>query len=161
MFAKIVAVATAAAAAVTLSATTASAAPRKTTKAKAVKVVSFEQRLNDAVNRVPGARSATWIVADKGAWGATDLSRGVVYIAPRTPATRILDVVRHEWVHVQQGRIYGGIDAARAGLAHVGGIEIIADCGAKALGAKWTHYTKRCNAAQVSASKRVLAGQPG
>ncbi|HET9140449.1 hypothetical protein [Actinophytocola sp.] len=120
---------------------------------------SFAERLNAAVAAVPGAGSATWVVADKGSWGATDLSRGVVYIAPRTPANRLLDVVRHEWVHVAQGRIYGGIGAAKTALAHVGGIEVVADCGAKLQGARWTHYTKTCTPAQTAAARQILSGQ--
>jgi len=120
---------------------------------------SFGGQLDAAVAKVPGASSATWIVEDKGAWGATDLAAGVVYVAPRTPANRLLDVVRHEWVHVQQGRVYGGIAKAKSALASVGGIEVVADCGAKLLGAGWTHYVKACTPEQTAAAKHVLAGR--
>ncbi|MFL6141452.1 MAG: hypothetical protein ACJ72N_06220 [Labedaea sp.] len=122
--------------------------------------VTFTQRVDAAVAKVPGASSATWIVQDRGAWGATDLGAGIVYIAPRTPAGRVLDVVRHEWVHVQQGRVYGGIAQARTALAPWGGVEIVADCGAKALGATWTNYIKRCSPAQTAAARNIIAGRP-
>ena len=94
-----------------------------------------------------------------GAWGATALETGTVYIAPRVPCNRLRDVILHESVHVMQGRVYGGYDAASSGLAAYGGIEINADCGAKLLGASWTNYTSRCSAAQSQAARAILAGR--
>ena len=108
---------------------------------------------------MPGAGSAQWRVRDTGAWGATNLSTGTVYIAPRTPPARLLDVVRHEYMHVLQGRAYGDIRSAGAALAAVGGIEVNADCGALAMGASWTNYVRSCTPLQASAALRILAGQ--
>jgi hypothetical protein len=167
MFTSIVAVILAASSTVTsvapidadLAPTRRSTAVRSHVLSKKPAKMTFAQRVDAAVARVPGASSATWIVQDRGAWGATDLGAGVVYIAPRTPASRVLDVVRHEWVHVQQGRVYGGMAPARDALAPWGGIELVADCGAKALGARWTNYIKRCSPAQTAAARNILAGQ--
>ena len=119
----------------------------------------FAQRLDAAIAQVPGASSATWIVADRGGWAATDLATGVVYVSPHTPANRLLDVVRHEWVHVQQGRVYGGFAQADKALAPLGGIEVVADCGARTLGAGWTKYIKHCSPQQTAAATSILAGR--
>jgi len=104
--------------------------------------------------RLPG----TWIVQDRGAWGATDLNTGTVYIAPRTPLSKLSSVMYHESVHVLQGRVFGGRSGADAGLATYGGIEAVADCGARMLGATWTNYVQHCSAAQNHAASAILRG---
>lgn len=101
----------------------------------------------------------TWVVRAQGHWGQTNLSTGVVSIAPTTPANRLRDVMWHEAVHVRQHQVYGSYAATRAGLASYGGMEAVADCGAKLMGARWTGYTSQCSAAQTQAARDLLAGR--
>jgi hypothetical protein len=116
----------------------------------------WQSVFNSMKSKLPG----TYIVADKGSWGATDLSSGTVYIAPRTPLKYLDDVMLHESVHVRQGRVYGNISSARSALAPFGGLEPVADCGAKMLGATWTNYVKSCTSDMNHAARAMLAGIP-
>lgn len=115
---------------------------------------SWQEVFNSMKSRLPG----TYIISDKGSWGATDLSNGIVYIAPRTPLKYLDDVMLHESIHVRQGRIYGDIDTARSALAPFGGLEPVADCGAKMLGATWTNYVSSCTANMNHAARAMLDG---
>lgn len=106
--------------------------------------------------RMAAQLPARWTIADRGSWGAVSLNTGTVYIARRTPVQHLADVMRHEWIHVQQWRVYGS--AARAALAPFGGIEVMADCGAIQLGARWTNYTRSCTAEQNRAAAAIRRG---
>jgi hypothetical protein len=104
------------------------------------------------VDRIPFYQPgiARWVVR-RGLpnYGLTDRSARIVYISPRVPRARLYDVVVHEWAHVVSTQGYGGNlrTADAAVLRWFGGgsttraIEIAADCVARVLGARWTHYT--------------------
>lgn len=111
-----------------------------------------------AVSYVDPSWTASWHVKDSGAWGMTAPDTGEVDIAPRTPCVRVRDIVLHEWIHVQQGRVYGSLSAAEAALARFGGVEVVADCGAKQLGATWFSYTSRCTNDQALAGLAMARG---
>jgi hypothetical protein len=111
-------------------------------------------------NTLKGSLPGNYIVADKGSWGATDLSSGTVYIAPRTPLKYLKSVMLHESLHVRQGYVYGNINAARAALSAFGGLEPVADCGARMLGATWTNYVTSCTDAMNHAARAILSGIP-
>lgn len=113
----------------------------------------------DEIFQVEAARlPGKWVVEDRGAWGATSLETGTVYISPRAPQRYLIAIMLHESMHVRQGQLYGGIYAARDGLAKYGGIEINADCGALILGANWTNYTQSCTPQQRAAAQSILKG---
>ncbi|MGN6302424.1 MAG: hypothetical protein ACTHN8_15185 [Angustibacter sp.] len=125
--------------------------------------------LSQAVSRIPGYgahRPTRWVLTGKyGHWGATDLGSGTVYISPSVPASRLDSVVRHEWAHVLQIRVYGSASATVAGLnAYFGGsgmtgVERAADCMALQLGATWTNYTSCSSATWQRGAAHLLAGR--
>jgi hypothetical protein len=112
------------------------------------------QALDDAIDQLPYwyPGVATFRVGDKGAWGATDLDNGIIWIAPRTPSYDLLSVVMHEYGHAITGRLYGGFQGAEAAADHFFGqsgeygLEVEADCMARVEGAAWTNYTPCQNA---------------
>jgi len=94
------------------------------------------------------------------AWGVTDIASCIAWINPSTPIYRLLDVVRHEYMHVLQCRNYGG--NWRAEEADAGGmseIERIADAGAIQQGAQWTLFTQNPTSFERRAAARLLAGE--
>jgi hypothetical protein len=139
----------------------------RTTRPKPV--ARHSTSLNEAVARIPGYsahRRARWVLTGRyGHWGATDLANGTVYISPSVPASRLDSVVRHEWAHVLQIRVYGSAAATVAGLnaafggSGMTGVERAADCMALQLGATWTNYTSCSSPAWQRAAARLLAGR--
>jgi hypothetical protein len=91
-------------------------------------------------DRTAAELAGTFYAEDKGAWGATQLDTGEVWIAPRTPLSVLRSVMIHESAHVVQGRTFGGYFRAIETMAPYGGIEVTADCWALAHGATWTNY---------------------
>lgn len=131
----------------------------KTTPREAVAVNNtgtWESVFNSMANKLPG----NYVIQDRGSWGATDLSSGTVYIAPRTPLKYLDDVMLHESIHVRQGQVYGNIGSARSALANFGGLEAVADCGARMLGATWTNYVSSCTTSMNHAATAMLNGVP-
>lgn len=114
----------------------------------------WDSIFNSMAAKLPGQ----YVIADKGSWGATDLRTGIVYIARRTPLQYLKSVMLHESIHVRQGYVYGNINTARAALANFGGLEAIADCGAKLLGATWTNYVNNCSPDMLYAAQAMLSG---
>jgi hypothetical protein len=107
-------------------------------------------------SRTKAQYPASWTIGDRGAWGTTSTGDGGVFIAARTPCRYVRSVMLHEYVHVRQHAVYGrGMAAALAGY---GGMEKVADCGAKMLGATWTNYTQTCTAKMNAAAAAVLKG---
>lgn len=58
-------------------------------------------------------------------------------ISPQAPCEIVADIVRHEWMHLQQRRHHG---SPRAYYGEQERVERIADCGSKLLGSTWTPY---------------------
>lgn len=135
---------------------------KKRGKARYVPPLSFAQKVMVAVYKVPWAHTAGWGLADLGgrAWAVTYMDRNLVLIDPRTPDWLILDVVRHEWAHISQGRTYGGLNAAVRALIPWGGLEHMADCGVAALGGRMMFYGAGCSRAQVDAARRIFHLRP-
>ena len=131
---------------------------------------SAHRRLDQAVARIPGypAGGARWVLEAKdGFWGTADWHRGTIYISPRVPASRMYDVVVHEWAHLLTAKVYGGdVQLAKLstnrffGGSGLTGAETAADCIARQLGAAWTHYTKCSNPAWHAGAAQLVAGQP-
>ncbi len=116
-------------------------------------------------SRLAASLPGEWYVRDAGALGATCLRAGgpcahagQVFIARRTPLNQLASVMKHESMHVRQSRIYG-LNVITA-LAPFGGIEAVADCGARMLGATWTHYVKTCTPVMNHAAQAMLNGVP-
>ena len=146
-----------------------SAKPRTAGRAKRPQAAAHSTSLGQAVSRIPGYgahRRTRWVLTGKyGHWGATDLASGTVYISPSVPASRLDAVVRHEWAHVLQIRVYGSASATISGLnAYFGGsgmtgVERAADCMALQLGATWTNYTSCSSASWQRGAAHLLAGR--
>lgn len=142
---------------------TAEAAPRVSKSRKARP--TFEQYMWHEVNKVPGARSVQWVVWDlrryrQDGMVPLGLHENKAYIDPRTPVKRLPYVVRHEYFHVLQERVYP-YNTYYDPLAHLGGSEVMADCGARVLGYRGRlSYVRSCNRAQLDGARRILNGQP-
>lgn len=149
------------------------AAPRRTRVVAVVAAsrprVSQYDRMMAAVARIPGYRKgdATWVISSRyGHWGMADLGRGIVYVSPSVPADRMYDVVAHEWSHLLMVTVYGGevntaLFAANAffGGSELTGAERAADCMARLLGARWTHYTSCTDARWRDGARRLVNRQ--
>lgn len=132
-----------------LRATTAAGRPRTATVRTSAS--SWSATFAASIARIPGypPGSAQWVVSDAyGSWGTTDWYQGTIYISPRVPQDRLYDVVSHEWSHLLSVAAYGGdVQAATAAMnrwfggSGLTGAERAADCMARQLGARWTHYT--------------------
>jgi hypothetical protein len=130
--------------------------------------LTMQQRLAQAIARIPGYRTATvaWqLQANDGHWGTADWYHNVIWISPRVPANRLYDVVIHEWSHVKSVQDYGGnVDVAVGemnryfGGSGLTGAERAADCMARVAGAHWTHYTPCDNESWRAGASRLLAG---
>jgi len=121
-----------------------------------------------AVARIPGYPSggAVWVMTSEyGSWGVADWKRGIVYISPSVPASRMYDVVAHEWSHLLSVRPYASTTEAKAAMnrffggSGLTGAERAADCMALQLGATWTHYSTCSSATWQAAAARLIAGQ--
>jgi hypothetical protein len=107
-----------------------------------------------------------FVLEDKGSWGVADWYHDTVYIAPRTPASKLRSVLIHEQAHLDHARTYGGDidalthDANRVfGGSGLSGAERAADCIALLHGASWTHYTGCSDLAQQDAARTLAAGR--
>jgi hypothetical protein len=77
-------------------------------------------------------------------YAQTDLDTLTVEFNPEVPCQHVGDIVRHEWMHLQQGRYYGGAEktyAAYAGNLEL--VELVADCGSRLLGSGYLPYLQR------------------
>jgi hypothetical protein len=117
--------------------------------------LTFEQQVRREVARLPFYRPgiARWVVSPGlSSYGLTNMETNTVYLSPRIPRRLLYAVVAHEWGHVISTHGYGGdlVAADGAMLRWFGGgsmsraVELAADCIARVLGARWTHYTS-CN----------------
>lgn len=73
--------------------------------------------------------------------GYVEYDHGRVRIADDLPCGVVADVVRHEWMHVQQVRLHGGREGIRRAFGDRD--EIVADCGSQLLGSSYTPYIDR------------------
>lgn len=124
--------------------------------------------LNDAIVKIPHLNPAlvTWKIENKGAWAATDLNTGTVYVSPTAPVSKLYSIVAHEYGHVLQGVAYGDYSAAVRALAGWYGtaatnplaLERAADCMALLDGVTWTRYTTCRNTHWRDGARYLLNG---
>lgn len=126
------------------------------TRSRHLPHLSFEEEVRRQVARIPMYRPGLvkWVVwPGLRSYGLTERYTGTVYLSPRIPRRLLYSVVVHEWGHVISTYGYGrDLRAADdAVLRWFGGgsptvaIERAADCVARLLGARWTHYTSCAN----------------
>lgn len=81
-----------------------------------------------------GETGRVWFIDDpRGDYVGYAYAEGYVEISPRAPCWLVDDVVRHEWMHLQ-------MIATPGDQPHD---ELVADCGARLLGADYTPYLDR------------------
>lgn len=64
-----------------------------------------------------------------------------VSIASDTPCRLVSSVLRHQHMHLQQYRLWGGLDGAR--LVYHDRLEIVADCASMLAGSRYTPYVDK------------------
>lgn len=112
------------------------------------------------LERAKRGRKAEWTILDTGAWGRAEVPGDRIWIAPRTPCSKVYSVAVHEWVHHMQGVVYRDWAAVQRELAPYGGPEIVADCGALLLGATWIRYGCPGGASSDAAAAILRAERP-
>lgn len=81
---------------------------------------------------------------------------GSAAVNPATPCRLVADVVRHEWMHLQQWRMYGpDFGAVMLGKRR---LELVADCGSMLLGSKYTPYLQQetCTQRDLRDARRLI-----
>lgn len=123
---------------------------------------SFAGRVAAAVAALPGGGHGAVFYPyghpTESAWGVTNLGTCEAWISPSTPSNRILDVVRHEYGHVLQCRVFGGDTTELEARIGMSGIERTADAVALRLGASWVNYTASPADWEWAAADALLAG---
>lgn len=137
---------------------------------KASRTTSATTLLRASLDRLPGYRPGDAVFQVRRglpSWGIADLRAGRVYVSSSVPASRMYDVVAHEWSHILSVRAYDGdVAAALAAMREtfggsgMTGAERAADCMAREVGARWTHYTSCQDDDWRAAARRLLARQP-
>lgn len=89
-----------------------------------------------------GESAADWRVASLalGRGGQTLMDQRRAEVDPDVWCGDLPSVMTHEWMHLQQVRVYGSYQAAVVYYGGAEGMELAADCGARLLGATYTPY---------------------
>ncbi len=108
-----------------------------------------------------GENEADWRVTQlpRGRGGQALMDQGRAEIDPDVDCVDLSSLVTHEWVHLQQARMYGSQQAATEFYGGAEQLEIAADCGAWLLGAAYTPYLPypaRCPTAGLTRNARFL-----
>ena len=128
--------------------------PKAVARSRHAAPVSFELEVRRQVARIPLYQPglARWVVKPGlRNYGLTNRQTSTVYLSPRIPRRLLYSVIVHEWGHVISTHAYGSIRASNeAFMRWFGGSAAIAneraaDCIARLLGARWTHYTACAN----------------
>lgn len=78
-----------------------------------------------------------------GRGGQTLMDQAHAEVDPDVACVDVSSIVKHEWVHLQQVRVYGSYPAVMAYYGSIDRMELAADCGARLLGATYTTYLDR------------------
>lgn len=91
--------------------------------------------------------------------GAADTDE--VSVAAETPCWKLSSVIRHEHMHLQQYRLWGGLNGAR--IVYGDRLEIVADCASKLAGSRYTPYVDKaggCAAQDLADARQLLRQHP-
>lgn len=91
------------------------------------------------------------------AW--TILREQQVTVTRELPCRHVASAVNHEWMHLQQARMYGATAAERFYRAAPGWMERVADCGSALLGSSWVPYLREspCSVQAIRAAEYLIA----
>lgn len=116
-----------------------------------------------------GESPSDWRVVDveakrPGVYAHALLDTDTVELGKDIPCRYLSSIIRHEWAHLQQGRMYGGHRAVLDAYEDPGGavMEFAADCAAWRLGATYSPYlaqgTQACDEAWPRAeAQRIIS----
>ena len=127
---------------------------------------AWDDQLQDTLTRL-GEDPKDWTVTNiKGGYaGWTDLDMLRVHLDRDDPCTWLPSVVTHEWMHLQQGRMFGGKQATYAAYGGAARLELVADCGSMLLGSEHTPYIDKtaggCSASDLAAARDLIEFRPG
>jgi hypothetical protein len=105
-----------------------------------------------------GEDEADWqvIPLPLGRGGQALMDQGRAEIDPDVACVDLSSLVKHEWVHLQQARMYGGQHAAVEFYGSYEQLEIAADCGARMLGATYTPYLADTDSCTVGLTRNAV-----
>jgi len=108
-----------------------------------------------------GENEAAWQITPLpvGRGGQALMDQGRAEIDPAVDCVDLSSLVTHEWVHLQQARVYGSQQAATEFYGDAERLEVAADCGAWLLGAAYTPYLPypaRCPSVGLTRNARFL-----
>ncbi len=94
-----------------------------------------------------GEHPPNWTITDTAgageAGGRADLDELTVRVNRDMPCWTVSSIVNHEWMHLQQARVYGGNDLVVARYGSPDMLEVVADCGSLLLGSTYVPYVER------------------
>jgi hypothetical protein len=103
----------------------------------------WEAEMRNAIHTV-GEDPADWFVQSGSGMNAryavAHLDTDTVTLNAAMPCEVVADTVRHEWVHLQQGRLYGGWEETKTAMGSHERAELAADCGSMLLGSDYLPY---------------------
>jgi hypothetical protein len=102
-------------------------------------VCVWADELQDTLDEL-GEDPADWRLARSPDYWGKAFPDGTVVVNPDVPCDSVSSVVRHEWMHLQQIRMYG-TDLGSMALGR-NRVEIVADCGSMLLGSTNTPYVR-------------------
>lgn len=116
-----------------------------------------------------GESQSDWTVTQlpAGRGGQALMEQRRAEVDPDVECRDVSSVVKHEWVHLQQARLYGSHQAALDAYQDPSGdvLEFVADCTAWRLGATYTPYLTQgtwvCDEAWPRAEARRLIAETG
>ena len=104
---------------------------------------------NDTIHQL-GSNRAVWDIVEPAELpdpryaAYTEFGHGTVKVRADQRCEDVSDIVRHEWMHIQQVRMHGGGSEIRQ--AYGDRVEIVADCGSWLLGSDYTPYRDKARA---------------
>ena len=109
--------------------------------AAAIPVCDWNLKFHGTLTEL-GEDEADWRITQLpvGRGGQALMDQGRAEVDPDVDCRDVSSLVKHEWVHLQQARVYGSQLAATAFYGSSEQLEVAADCGALRLGAEYTPY---------------------
>jgi hypothetical protein len=103
----------------------------------------WDAEMRDTIHAV-GEDPGDWFVQSGSGMNAryavAHLDTDTATLNAAMPCEIVADTVRHEWVHLQQGRLYGSWEETKTAMGSHERAELAADCGSMLLGSVYLPY---------------------
>jgi hypothetical protein len=103
----------------------------------------WDAEMRDTIHTL-GEDPADWFVQSGSGmharYAVAHLDTDTVTLNAAMPCEVVADTVRHEWVHLQQGHLYGSWEETKAAMGSHERAELAADCGSMLLGSTYLPY---------------------